>query len=815
MRRPTLLLALACALLPAAPAPRLDAGEAPVRVGLVRVHADGPCLLRATQWKAVGVPSADRVELRRHGRPVALQRGSLGGASDQDLLFAATDTASGSSREAVYEVWRLPAPRPPAALPPPQGAPRPRVLAQDRVLGNLASADTDVYDPRDERGHPRHVPVWFLGFAPPGQGTSVDLGPLGATPHTPQQLVAHVYANWHGLVVLEATWGGHALGRAAVADAVGGADVRWRVPPGSVPERPLRLSLTNRSPPPPPPAPHDVSARRGTVFVDTLALQGPGATVVPWSRARAVRIEPAGPPADPLRRAGGAVHVILATPPLVAPAQALADHRTKHGLPSVVVPVTEVYDRYGHGEASWKAIHAFVRALVRRNRAPLRYLLLAGDATFDRTDLTREVTIPAPVARTRYNGATASDRLYTQPDGQDAGGPSVGRLPFRRPEELRAYVERLVRYETAPSVGPERRLLRFVTGEGHFGPLLDRLIESQFTNVLANVLPPAYDIEVTFASAGSPYLWPPPELDRKVVDDLNAGSLFLTYVGHGYAQGFDSLRVGKARYPVLGMADVPQVDVKGLPPAVLVLACTTAFFDGLRADGIGEALMKRPHGPIAYWGATRLCHPAYNALVGQALASHMGGGPGLDRLGDLLDRARDDCLDPGIMPAKRRMIATLLLMQGQGKALAQLCREGARLYGLLGDPALRLAFPATDLVVKARATEGGGGVAVTVRGPLPRGTKLHLALERPRDRAGKGPEPVADPTDPASFATIRRNHDRVNDLGLARAEATCDERGAAAATLALPAGQNPAGLVVKVHAVGGGQVHLGATRLPR
>ena len=62
-------------------------------------------------------------------------------------------------------------------------------------------------------------------------------------------------------------------------------------------------------------------------------------------------------------------------------------------------------------------------------------------------------------------GSAAACGLRQRP-GRPAGGPSVGRLPFRKAAEMDAYVERLVRYETEPPADRSRRTLRFVTGEG-------------------------------------------------------------------------------------------------------------------------------------------------------------------------------------------------------------------------------------------------------------------------------------------------------------------------------------------------------------
>ena len=47
---------------------------------------------------------------------------------------------------------------------------------------------------------------------------------------------------------------------------------------------------------------------------------------------------------------------------------------------------------------------------------------------------------------------------------------------------------------------------------------------------------------------------------------------------------------------------------------------------------IGETLLASPGGPIGYWGATRICHPAANTLLGRAIARDVHDHAGATRL---------------------------------------------------------------------------------------------------------------------------------------------------------------------------------------
>lgn len=792
-----LLLLLGCT------APELPAEERPeaTRIGLLRVRGDGPYRLARRDLAALGLRDPYRLELRRQGRALHSYTHEEVRVDGEYVAFVARDTATDASAVAVYELWQLPAPRAAWPVPLSLGGARPRALTTDRFHGPIAAADVSVYDPEGAR-----PPHWYLAILPPGRAQTVPLGPMGAAPGSEQILEAQVYGTWTDLGVIEATWGGKSLARAATPNPAAQHTLRWVVPPGLVPDATAPLVLRNVSPPPSAAPARDVSDHRGTLYVDTLRLIGKGTYLVAWNDAPVVKPTRAGPPADPLKQAGSARHVILATPPLLPGAKRLAAHRTKHGLPSAAIPVTDVYDRYGHGAHHGAAIRAFVTALRGRRNVPFEYLLLAGDATYDRTDLRAGVTIPARMARTMYNGATPADGLYGGADG-----PEVGRLPFETAEEMHAYVARVQRYETAPPPVVERKLLRFVTSPGRFGAFIDGILESRFRRVLSKSIPPAYDVAVTYASPHSPYMWPATEFDDHVIEALNAGSLFFTYVGHGFEKGFDTLHVGAARHPILHVRDAARVKATGMSPIVFVLACTTAMYDGLKGPGIGEALLRQPDGPVAYVGATRVCHPGYNALIGESIATHMARDGAPPILGRILAESRRHALDPENRPIVRAAIRAL-----SGAPSARLAREGAHMYALLGDPALRLPIPEPSVHLDTTQTtqDGVTSVAVHARGDFAKGAQVTLAVEYPRARKPKIPHPDVDPADPASHARIRANHAAANALGLMAGSSAAEAQGRARITFDFGPETPHEGLIVKVFVRDGDRVLYGATVLP-
>ena len=542
-----------------------------------------------------------------------------------------------------------------------------------------------------------------------------------------------------------------------------------------------------------------------------------------WVQSRQLAQAPVPMPdlGSPLAHTRDVDHLIVATQPLVDEAKRLAAHRRAGGIQSAVVSADMIWSAYGAGEAHPDLLSAFLRERAAASERPLRYLLLAGDATLDRGDLVSEPTIPTRMTRTMYNGATASDQAYVRDPAAPFTGPSVGRLPFSKPATLKTFVDRLIRYETEPPAAATRRLLRFVTSEGRFGALIDGLIERIFRNVLADYLPPAYEIEITFASQSSPFLWPPREFGDKVLSALNEGSLFYTYIGHGWAHGFDQLHVGRERFPILTTKDLPRVDIQGVPPVMLILACTTARFDYPRSEGIGELLLQDPEGPIAYWGATRICHPAANSLVGYRLAARMGNLPQGTRLGDLMRESWRDVTDPERNkndPPQKLLRGGLGLFLG-GVPTRVLAREGREMFALLGDPATSVAFPQNDLSVQTHVEEVAetdpptpATVNVRVTGPFKAGTEVHVSLERLRNRTVHTPTRIEDVLDPTSAPAIRANHATMNDWALLRRTVLAEDGGV---DLEFPLPKDRAGLLVKAWVRTKTDIHQGAALLER
>ncbi|MDJ0973283.1 MAG: C25 family cysteine peptidase [Planctomycetota bacterium] len=561
------------------------------------------------------------------------------------------------------------------------------------------------------------------------------------------------------------------------------------------------------------------AAETGRVVVRVDDAAAAPARLYVTSRVRTIEPEPAAPVLDPFGRLSDVRHVIIATPELVAPSRDLARHRTDQGLPSAVVDVTDVYAAYAHGESDPRAIRRLIRRLRARPDVPLEYVLLVGDATHDRADGSAYPTIPALTSRTQYNGATPSDWRYVLDDAKELpAAPAVGRLPFRRTDEMVSYVRRLIEYETRPPTGSERRLLRFLAGSSNLNQQLDEYFELAFSRILQLAIPLAYDVEVTYADRRSVWYWPLQELSRKIVEDANQGALFFTYVGHGYVEGFIEEQAWDMGGRIFELEHARAVAIRGTPPVFIVFACSTAAFDLLYGPCIGEVLLAGPSGPLAYYGASGTCHPVFHILAGYEIAQAIGRS-GLPRVGDILKRSLAETLAPTTKNGQvwqrlvRGLIRGVSMPEVRGLDVDLNVREGALMYQLLGDPALRVASPKFDLSIDVELSADGTSARVVASADLPDDVEVHVTLERERTTLPPGVDAVPNADQPAQYGEVRRRHRLANTFVLSATTGRF-AGGRAEVRLSVPKQGAGGGRVVKAWAVRGHDVHVGAAVLP-
>ena len=489
--------------------------------------------------------------------------------------------------------------------------------------------------------------------------------------------------------------------------------------------------------------------------------------------------------------------------PLLEP---LLDHRRQHY--DVLTLTVEELARGGQ-----PLTPPLVKRAVRARQtpeAPLDCLLLAADTRSSPAGLPAVPTHPEGFDA--WYGVLGTDDLAAGPPARHQPAIAVGRFPAATAAELEAMVAKTLAYERRSRPGPWQRRIHVVAGTASFGAAADALVDRAVRVVLDRAIPLPYSVTVTRGLTSSPYCYPPEEFERRVIELFGEGALFVTYLGHGKA---------REAYRVQGFASGTMMDCGTMRrlrcpsarcPVAVFIACSMGRFDG-RADGVAEAALKSPGGPVACVGSPRRNHVYGNAVFGLELARALFGGEE-PTLGGCLRLAQRRLVCPqGQGDLIRLTLEALALADPEGRVPrakhASLLTRHVYLYGLLGDPALRLARPALRIhPLRAALAQDRSHWLVegTVQG-MARGTVL-VSLEVPRAAIRARLEPVS-PDDPAWRTAMKRNYAAANAKVVTQAQVTLGG-GRFRAVLPAPQDPQPRAYIIKAIAWSDRRCALGA-----
>lgn len=395
----------------------------------------------------------------------------------------------------------------------------------------------------------------------------------------------------------------------------------------------------------------------------------------------------------------------------------------------------------------------------RRIRASARWrdiaaIFIVGDGAPipDDGSFSRRRVIPAPrvepevIQRFGEDESIASDNWYADFDDDQLPDAAIGRLPARTTADVIAHTRKVIRYETTTVPGGWQRQINIVTGIGGFSPILDTVIQRAVRHLLAELLPGGMSLTLTQADWKSVYC-PDPKLFRfSVIDQINSGSLFWIYMGHGYYDSLDRMQTPAGEIRVMESGDAAAVDVRGAAPILLFFACYTGVYDAM-VPSLAEELALRPNGPAAVLAASRTSMPYGMASLGAELLGRVfpQDGSAVDQtLGEILLAAKrhlilfgepsdarvddtqareDDTQDrttqgsaAPVESIRKRLDSMALMFSPAADDLEGELRDHLNLFNLLGDPLLRIRLPGTFTLRADRAVDSGGELTVSAHG---------------------------------------------------------------------------------------------------
>ena len=428
-----------------------------------------------------------------------------------------------------------------------------------------------------------------------------------------------------------------------------------------------------------------------------------------------------------LRPPQGVTYLVVAPQKFLSTVLPLARLRQQQGQQVKCVALEAVIAIMGKGD---HPLRRFLGVVMEQWPAPaLKFVVLAADTT---TDSAIIPGIPTLYVKDYLGQLLASDHPYVE-TVTDTGSVMVGRLPARNVKELQAMVAKIVEYEERQAVGLWQRRVSFIAGEGNYGATADSVLEGIVTNLLTSYIPGWYDVTMTYANPNSPYFFPARRFPQLVTERMNEGALFMVYIGHGSRNSLGQIAVAGQNYEIFHTRHVSEVEVTQGFPVMVSVACSTGYFDD-RRDCLGEALIKRRRGPVAFIGSSRISHPYGNILLGKAMLNAIFQEHAMT-VGELLRQTRHELFKPPLFDVSRYLIeAGVGYFAGKDLPMQQLRNDHAYLYNLLGDPATRICFADSLQDFTVARTMVGSQETLTITGAateILQGSQIYATCEVP------------------------------------------------------------------------------------
>jgi hypothetical protein len=381
--------------------------------------------------------------------------------------------------------------------------------------------------------------------------------------------------------------------------------------------------------------------------------------------------------------------LIITLPQWKTQAERLAEFRkTNDGLSVLVTTIDEVYNEFASGKPDVSAIRDFARLLWQKNPGKLKYLLLFGDATYDYKNnhqfsyVNPNLYIPTYESRESLNPVFtfSSDDYFgflephegewlENSQGNHTLDISIGRLPVKSVEEAKNVVDKLMYYaRNAKTIGRWRGKISFVADDGDANihqedaDRIASIIETQDKNLTINKIYLDNFRQITTASGTIA-----PDANKSLNKAVNEGSLIVNYSGHGGPDGWTEEKI-------LTTDQIESWRNLNNMPLFLTATCSFGRFDDPSVVSGAELAMLSPRGgAIGLLTTTRPVFSYTNYLLNNAFYSAfvLQKNTGNRRVGDIFRITKNNSLSS----------------------------VNNRNFSLLGDPSMKLAYPADKVTI--------------------------------------------------------------------------------------------------------------------
>jgi hypothetical protein len=408
-------------------------------------------------------------------------------------------------------------------------------------------------------------------------------------------------------------------------------------------------------------------------------------------KLKPVSISPNNP--SNLRDAGfnGTQYVVIAPDKFKSQAATIASLRNPRFPGAKVALTSDIYDEFNYGMVSDKAIKDYLTYIYARWEIKPEYVLLLGDGNYDPKNILKsgsQSLIPVHLYRTLIYGGVAGDNYYACVSGDDyIPDIAIGRLPINSTGDFEAWEAKREFYEKREYLDKWHRNIMFVAG----WPLNTEDNFYATSNKLAGTVQDKYSITKVYH--GDSY-----QNKEDLICAINDGAAVVCFFGHGGAQLW-------SHGSFFWYYDVDRLNNWGRWPFIGSFTCNTGAFESPVNISLSEKFLQVSGGGIGVYSSSGASYgDSINGCILENTFVDALNIKGYRNIGDIAFSSK--CQMIGSMPPI-------------GQVLDMLTN-----YNLLGDPALQLALPDTqiDFEVSPKTVYPGDSIDIVISGGFGAGT---------------------------------------------------------------------------------------------
>lgn len=386
----------------------------------------------------------------------------------------------------------------------------------------------------------------------------------------------------------------------------------------------------------------------------------------------------------------GKVDLVIITPGgFIAQAQRLANHRrTQTGLQVEVIELPRIYEEFSSGKQDITALRDFLKMLYERSTKQgddLIQVALLGDASFDPKKRIQQNTNFIPIYESRQSldpitSYSSDDYIGFLDDEEGEWSETdfsfahlldvgIGRLPVKTSIEADLMIDKIIRYESDQTLGNWRKRLIFLADDGDSNEHLNdadylaEFVERKYPGYL----PQKIYLDL-YPQISVPNGQRSPETNQALREAIEKGALVTNYTGHGNA-------ISLADEQILTINEIQTWKNANKLTFFLTATCEIGRYDDPRRNSGAETALFHPEGgAIGLLTTTRPVYSDGNRALNTNFFNFL------------------------FTPLSNGSLPTLGVLTNKTKN-ASLFGVNNRNFALLGDPAMRLAYPKMEVVL--------------------------------------------------------------------------------------------------------------------